>query len=88
MVARPVKKPPPPAEFFPVHEHALEVQRRLQAVHEALRPSQMEVRQEDRKEPPLYAPGDWVWLMNKRRRRGEIPKLQAKFVGPYQVLKA
>ncbi|XP_067935022.1 murinoglobulin-2-like [Watersipora subatra] len=50
---------PPPTEFFPAHEHALEVQRRLQTVHEALRQSQMEVRQEDREKPPLYAPGDW-----------------------------
>ncbi|XP_067928948.1 uncharacterized protein [Watersipora subatra] len=79
---------PPPTEFFPAHEHALEVQRRLQTVHEALQQSQMEVRQEDRKESSLYAQGDWVWLTNKRRRRGENPKLQAKFVGPYQVLKA
>ncbi|XP_067928204.1 uncharacterized protein [Watersipora subatra] len=79
---------PPPTEFFPAHEHALKVQRKLQTVHEALRQSQMEVRQKDRKEPLLYAPGDWVWLTNKCRRRGENPKLQAKFVGPYRVLKA
>ncbi|XP_067947193.1 uncharacterized protein [Watersipora subatra] len=78
---------PSPIEFFPAHKHALEVQQRLQRVHEALRQSQMEVRLEDKEEPPLYAPGNWVWLTNKRRRRGENRKLQAKFMGPYQVLK-
>ncbi|XP_067951391.1 uncharacterized protein [Watersipora subatra] len=79
---------PPPTEFFPTHEHALKVQRRLQTVQKALRQRQMKVRQEDREEPPLYASGDKVWLMNKRQRRRENPKLQAKFVAPYQVLKA
>ena len=72
-VARPAGEPPPPTEFLPAHEHTLQVQRRLQTVHEALWQSQVEVRQEDRKEPPLYAPGDWVWLTNKRQRRGENP---------------
>ncbi|XP_067945258.1 uncharacterized protein [Watersipora subatra] len=79
---------PPPTELFSAHEHALEVQRRLQAVHEALRQSQMEVRENDQEEPPLYAPGNWVWLTDKRQRRGENPKLHAKFVGSYQVMKA
>ena len=57
-------------------------------MHEALGRSQIEVRQEDREKPLLHASCDWVWLTNKRRKRGENPKLQAKFVGPYQVLKA
>ncbi|XP_067939868.1 uncharacterized protein [Watersipora subatra] len=70
---------PPPTAFFPAHEHALKVQRRLQMVHEDLRQSQIEVRQEDREEPPLYAQGNWVWLTNKRQRQGENLKLQAKF---------
>ncbi|XP_067949612.1 uncharacterized protein [Watersipora subatra] len=87
-VAIPAGKSPPPTELFPAHEHALEVQWMLQTVHEALQRSQMAVRQEDKEEPLLYTPGNWVWLMNKRRRRGENPKLQAKFVGSYQVLKA
>ena len=32
--------------------------------------------------------GDMVWLENKRRRKGENPKLQPKFVGPYEVIEA
>ena len=32
--------------------------------------------------------GNLVWLENKRRRKGENPKLQPKFVGPYEVLAA
>ncbi|XP_067949442.1 uncharacterized protein [Watersipora subatra] len=79
---------PPLTEFIPVHKHALEVQQRLQTVHEALRRIQMEVQQKDREESPLYTPGDWVWLTNKRWRRGENPKLQTKFVRLFQVLKA
>ena len=29
-----------------------------------------------------------MWLENKRRRKGVNPKLQAKFVGLYEVLQA
>ena len=63
----------PPTKFFPAYEHALKIQQRLQTVHEMLRQNKMEVRQKDREEPPLYAPGDWVWLMNECRRRGKTP---------------
>ena len=87
-VARLAGTPPPQTELFPAHQYALQVQRKLQMVHEALRQGQIEVKQEERKEPSLYALGDWVWLTNKGRRQGENPKLQAKFVGPYQVMKA
>ena len=37
--------------------------------------------------PPLYQLGDLVVVENKRRRRGDNPKLQAKNVGPYTVNK-
>jgi len=30
--------------------------------------------------------GDWVWMVNYRRRRGQAVKLQPKFVGPYAVV--
>jgi len=39
-------------------------------------------------EPPLYQVGDWVWMVNYRRRRGQATKLQPKFVGPYVVVEA
>jgi len=44
------------------------------------------VRQEDSNEPPLYQVGDWVWMVNHRRRRGQATKVQPKFVGPYAVV--
>jgi len=40
----------------------------------------------DSEEPPLYKIGDWVWMVNYRRRRGQAAKLQLKFVGPYAVV--
>jgi len=32
--------------------------------------------------------GDWVWIVNHRRLRGQAVKLQPKFVGPYVVVEA
>ena len=49
---------PPPTEFFPTPKHALGVQRRLQTMHKTLWQNQIEIRQKDREEPKLYAPGD------------------------------
>ena len=48
----------------------------------------MDIRQEDQEEPPLFIQGDLVWLENKRRKKGDNPKLQPKFVGPYEVIEA
>jgi hypothetical protein len=48
----------------------------------------MEIRQEDVEEPLLFVEGDLVWLLNKRRRKGENPKLQPRFIGPYRVVEA
>ena len=60
-VARPDgEPPPPPTESFSAQEHALQVQRGLKMVHEALRQSKVEVKQEGWEEPPLYAPDNWV----------------------------
>ena len=79
---------PPPEEFSPQHEFVVQMRERLEQAHEALRQQQLEIRQDDQEEPPLFAPGDMVWLQNKRRKRGDNSKLQQKFVGPYQVLEA
>ena len=65
-----------------------DVRQRLEEAHSLLQEQQMHIRQEDDEEPPLYAVGDLVWLQNQRRRKGENPKLQPKFVGPYEVLAA
>ena len=79
---------PPPAEITPQHEYCKELVERLGVAHEVLREQQRAVRQEDQEEPLLFSPGDMVWLENKRRRRGENPKLQAKFQGPYTVVRS
>ena len=58
---------------------------RLEEAHELLRDQQLTLRSEDSEEPLLFAPGEQVWLENKRRRPGVNPKLQSRFVGPYEV---
>ena len=77
---------PPPAEASTRHQFVQDVKERLEEAHELLQDQQVKVRQEDDEEPPLFAVGDLVWMENKRRRKGENPKLQPKFVGPYEVL--
>ena len=79
---------PPPVEIEPQHLYVQQMVERLQTVHDMLREQQREVRQEDQEEPPLFSPGDMVWLENRRRKKGENPKLQAKFLGPYTVTRA
>ena len=69
-------------------EFVQEVQKRLSQVHGILREEQCVIRQEDQEEPPLFSVGDQVWMVNKRRRKGENPKLQAKFIGPYDIIQA
>jgi transposase InsO family protein len=76
---------PIPRQDQPRHEYVTEMQARLESVHELLREQQVQVRQADQEEPPLYVVGDLVLLENRRRRRGECPKLAPKFVGPYKV---
>ena len=60
----------------------------LKEAHEILRKQQMKIREEDSEEPPLFSEGDLAWLGNKRRRKGENPKLQPKYVGPYAILQS
>jgi len=61
---------------------------KMKVAHEILREKQWQVRKEDSEEPSLYQVGDWVWMVNYRRRRGQAAKLQPKFVGPYVVVEA
>ena len=79
---------PPPTEFQPQHAFAQATKETLDHAHELLRQQQMEIRQEDVEEPLLFVEGDLVWLLNKRRRKGENPKLQPRFIGPYRVVEA
>ena len=79
---------PPPPEASTRHQYVLDVKSRLEEAHSLLQEQQVKIRQEDDEEPPLFMAGDLVWLENRRRRKGENPKLQPKFVGPYEVLAA
>ena len=79
---------PPPADWTPQSDYCRELVKRLEMAHAALREQQRVVRHEDHEEPLLFSPGDMVWLENRRRRKGENPKLQAKFQGPYTVVKS
>ena len=69
---------PPPNESSSQHEVVIEMRERLEQAHKALRQEQLKVRQDDQEEPLLFAPGDMVWLQNRRRRKGENSKLQQK----------
>ena len=77
---------PPPIEHQAHHEYTQELVQRLEEAHDMLREQQMAVRQEDSEEPSLFQTGDLVLLQNVRRKKGENPKLQPKFVGPYEVI--
>jgi len=77
-----------PEHDYSIHEYAEELVEKMKVAHEILREKQWQVRQEDSDEPPLYQAGDWVWMVNCRRRRGQAAKLQPKFVGPYVVVEA
>ena len=79
---------PPPREHQAHHEYTQELVERLEEAHDMLREQQMVVRQKDGEEPPLFQPGDLVLLQNVRRKKGENPKLQPKFAGPYEVIAA
>ena len=76
----------PDVALQPTQKYVLEVQGRLQTAHNLLREQQRQVRTQDSEAPPLFKKGDLVWLVNKRRKKGQKPKLQPKFVGPYHVL--
>ena len=72
-------------EFQARHEYVQDVHICLEIAHELLRQQQIEVHQEDAEEPPLFEVGDLVLLENRRRRLGDNPESQSKFVGRYEV---
>ena len=61
---------------------------RLQAADNFVRSRQAESRTEDNEAPPLFSPGDSVWLKAKRHPKGTTRKLQPKWQGPYKVIEA
>jgi len=75
-----------PEQDYAIHEYASGLVEKMQVTHEILWEKQWQVQQDDSNEPPLYQVGDWVWMVNCRRRQGQAAKLQPKFVGPYAVV--
>lgn len=53
-------------------EYIRELRSHMETAHLALREKHL-----------LFKTGDQFWMINKRRRVGENPKLQSRFVGPY-----
>lgn len=73
---------PPLREYQAQAEYTQDPINRLAEAHEMLRHQQMDIRQQDSEELPLFQSGDLVLMQNIRRRKGETPKLQTKFVEP------
>ena len=78
----------PPRENQAQHTCTQEFIERLEKAHKLLLEQQVAVRQKDIEEPPLFQSGDLVLLQNVQRRKEENPKLQPKFLGPYEVVTA
>ena len=55
-------------ESSPQPKFVIEMKERLEQAHEALRQEQLKVQQDDQEEPFLFAPGDMVWLQNRKER--------------------
>jgi transposase InsO family protein len=76
---------PPQLEVDSTQQYAVDIHKRMETAQALLRSQQQEVRDGDSEEPLMFKKGDWVLMVNKRRRKGQNPKLQPKFVGPYEV---
>ena len=61
---------------------------RQQAAHDFVRNRQAEIRAEDNQPPPMFSPGDSVWLKDKRHPKGTTRKLQPKWQRPYKEIEA
>ena len=59
---------PPLDKFGPQHEFVIHMRVRLEHADEVLRQQQLEIKQDHHEEPPLFAPGNIVWLQNKRKK--------------------
>ena len=93
MLGREVRLPdqltyPPPCPSNYEQTYVQTQQKVLQDAHQLLRDQQKIIRHQDSEEPNIFVPGDLVLMTNKRRRKGENPKLQARFVGPFVIKQA
>lgn len=75
-----------------VDEYVHNVRERLRTVGAAIQRHQQVASQSQKEFYDLrvshqyYEPGERVWVRDKRRRRGQCPKLMKRFVGPYVVI--
>ena len=74
-----------PSESQPRHEYVQTMLQRLEEAHDLLRQQQLDNRQEDAEEPPLFGVGDLVLLEKCRRKKGDNSKFQSKFIGPCEL---
>ena len=65
----------PPTSWAPQNEYVLDTKERLDKARGLLNDKQVKTRQEDHEEPPLFAPGDLVWLENRRKTPNFRPSL-------------
>ena len=79
-------------EGYPtVDEYVHNVRERLRTVGAAIQRHQQVASQSQKEFYDLrvshqyYEPGERVWVRDKRRRRGQCPKLMKRFAGPYVV---
>lgn len=69
-------------------EYAKKLENTLHKAYQAIRDAQIKVRDSDTEEPSIFRKGDMVWLQSKFFKPGKTHKLQAKYHGPYDILKA
>ena len=69
-------------------EYAQALQDRLYEAHTALNKQQYNLRLDGMDEPNLFVEGDYVWMKNFQRKRGESAKLLPKLTGPWRVMEA
>ena len=67
-------------------EYVIDLQQRLHDVGCHLRQQQdQQIVKEASEEPPLYVPGDRVWLKSFYKKKGLSAKLLPRYVGPYVI---
>ena len=81
---------PPPGDQQVHSEYVQSMVERLEKAHTLLREQQMAVRQDDSVEPfPPFVPDWWSGISTEyQKKERENPKLQPKFIRPYEVVVA
>lgn len=89
MFGREVKLPLTVWSFTSTTEHAKKLEVMLQKAYTTIRDEQIKVKDSDSEEPSIFHnKGDSVWLQSKFFKPGKSHKLQAKYHGYYEIIKA